>query len=150
MFDMMSDCEPLMSRHGETFGRRVFELDCQFSVHFRRDVLVCQGGERYSHKCSSILVAIWGVSFAQQVVCVCINEQQTGLLSLTLLLLWQVIFGTRHFSEGAIRKRSLEKLKLQEQEHIRQRGEKRRGWKVRVYVRDCLIFLRFVTLPHAK
>ncbi|KAM9600619.1 LOW QUALITY PROTEIN: A-kinase anchor protein 17B-like [Morphnus guianensis] len=34
---------------------------------------------------------------------------------------------TRHFSEGATRKRSLERLKLQEQEHIQKRGKKREG-----------------------
>ncbi|KAM6056986.1 LOW QUALITY PROTEIN: A-kinase anchor protein 17B-like [Theristicus caerulescens] len=40
----------------------------------------------------------------------------------------QVTFDTtRHFSEGAIRKRSLERLKLQEQEHVRKRGKKREG-----------------------
>ncbi|KAM9269805.1 LOW QUALITY PROTEIN: A-kinase anchor protein 17B-like [Cariama cristata] len=40
----------------------------------------------------------------------------------------QVTFDTTtHFSEGAIRKRSLERLKLQEQEHVRKRGKKREG-----------------------
>ncbi|KAM9274095.1 A-kinase anchor protein 17B-like [Morus bassanus] len=34
---------------------------------------------------------------------------------------------TRHFSEGAVRKRSLERLKLQEQENVQKRGKKREG-----------------------
>ncbi|KAM6125095.1 LOW QUALITY PROTEIN: A-kinase anchor protein 17B-like [Phoenicopterus ruber ruber] len=72
----MSDCEPLMSQQLEAFGSGVFELDCQPSVNFRRDVLV-------------------------------------------------TFDTTRHFSEGAIRKRSLERLKLQEQAHSK-KGEKKR------------------------
>ncbi|GAB0195170.1 hypothetical protein GRJ2_001982300 [Grus japonensis] len=50
----------------------------------------------------------------------------------------QVIFDTtRHFSEGAIRKRSLERLKLQEQEHVQKRGKKGEGV-------ERAVFLNFV------